>query len=64
MYSVNTVIYSGDLEVIKEQNANLQIHVLHLQEEINVTQGKIKKIRDVRFNTLKSLKLNFFFLDD
>ncbi|KAI8993526.1 hypothetical protein BDB01DRAFT_703015, partial [Pilobolus umbonatus] len=36
-----------DLEVIKEQNANLQIHVLHLQEEINETQGKIRKIRDM-----------------
>jgi hypothetical protein len=33
--------------VIKEQNASLQIHVLHLQEEINETQGKIRKVRDV-----------------
>ncbi|EPB89174.1 hypothetical protein HMPREF1544_04041 [Mucor circinelloides 1006PhL] len=37
----------GDLEVIKEQNASLQIHVLHLQEEINETQGKIRKVRDM-----------------
>ncbi|KAI7903326.1 uncharacterized protein BX663DRAFT_434111 [Cokeromyces recurvatus] len=37
----------GDLEIIKEQNASLQIHVLHLQEEINDTQGKIRKIRDM-----------------
>lgn len=36
-----------DLEVIKEQNASLQIHVLHLQEEINETQGKIRKVRDM-----------------
>ncbi|KAG0182026.1 hypothetical protein DFQ29_006144 [Apophysomyces sp. BC1021] len=36
-----------DLEVIKEQNASLQIHVLHLQEEINETQGKIRKARDM-----------------
>lgn len=42
-------MYSGDLEVIKEQNASLQIHVLHLQEEINETQGKIRKVRDVSF---------------
>jgi hypothetical protein len=42
-------LYSGDLEVIKEQNASLQIHVLHLQEEINETQGKIRKVRDVSF---------------
>lgn len=38
---------SKDLEVIKEQNASLQIHVLHLQEEINESQGKIRKVRDV-----------------
>lgn len=38
---------SRDLEVIKEQNASLQIHVLHLQEEINETQGKIRKVRDM-----------------
>ncbi|KAI8639352.1 hypothetical protein BD408DRAFT_350074 [Parasitella parasitica] len=37
----------GDLEVIKEQNASLQIHVLHLQEEINETQGRIRKVRDM-----------------
>ncbi|KAI7866471.1 hypothetical protein BDF14DRAFT_1728222 [Spinellus fusiger] len=36
-----------DLEIIKEENANLQIHVLHLQEEINETQGKIRKVRDM-----------------
>ncbi|KAI8371401.1 uncharacterized protein BYT42DRAFT_66565 [Radiomyces spectabilis] len=36
-----------DLEIIKEQNASLQIHVLHLQEEINETQGKTRKIRDM-----------------
>ncbi|KAI8359944.1 hypothetical protein BD560DRAFT_334725 [Blakeslea trispora] len=36
-----------DLEVIKQQNASLQIHVLHLQEEINETQGKIRKVRDM-----------------
>ncbi|CAO3636083.1 unnamed protein product [Cunninghamella echinulata] len=36
-----------DLEVIKKQNASLQIHVLHLHEEINETQGKIRKIRDM-----------------
>ncbi|KAI8377115.1 hypothetical protein EDC96DRAFT_435613 [Choanephora cucurbitarum] len=36
-----------DLEIIKEQNASLQIHVLHLQEEINETQGKIRKVRDM-----------------
>ncbi|KAF7728213.1 hypothetical protein EC973_006494 [Apophysomyces ossiformis] len=36
-----------DLEIIKEQNASLQIHVLHLQEEINETQGKIRKARDM-----------------
>lgn len=40
-------INSKDLEVIKEQNASLQIHVLHLQEEINESQGKIRKVRDV-----------------
>lgn len=33
--------------MIKEQNASLQIHVLHLQEEINETQGKIRKVRDM-----------------
>lgn len=38
---------SDDLEVIKEQNASLQIHVLHLHEEINETQGKTRKVRDV-----------------
>lgn len=42
-------VHSGDLEVIKEQNASLQIHVLHLQEEINETQGKIRKVRDVSY---------------
>ncbi|KAI8343318.1 HOOK protein-domain-containing protein [Chlamydoabsidia padenii] len=36
-----------DLEVIKEQNASLQIHVLHLHEEINETQGKTRKVRDM-----------------
>ncbi|ORX58691.1 hypothetical protein DM01DRAFT_1301309 [Hesseltinella vesiculosa] len=36
-----------DLEVIKQQNANLQIHVLHLHEEINETQGKTRKVRDM-----------------
>lgn len=38
---------SDELETIKEQNANLQICVLHLQEEINENQGKIRKVRDV-----------------
>ncbi|KAL0088415.1 hypothetical protein F4703DRAFT_1734397 [Phycomyces blakesleeanus] len=37
----------ADLEIIKQENANLQIHVLHLQEEINETQGKIRKVRDM-----------------
>ncbi|KAI8881855.1 hypothetical protein K501DRAFT_295580 [Backusella circina FSU 941] len=37
----------GDLEIIKEQNASLQINVLHLQEEINECQGKIRKVRDM-----------------
>lgn len=41
------LLISRDLEVIKEQNASLQIHVLHLQEEINETQGKIRKVRDM-----------------
>ncbi|KAG1643051.1 hypothetical protein G6F44_004215 [Rhizopus delemar] len=36
-----------EFEVIKEQNANLQIEVLHLQEEINVTQGKIRKVKNM-----------------
>ncbi|KAJ8660023.1 hypothetical protein O0I10_004250 [Lichtheimia ornata] len=36
-----------ELETIKEQNANLQICVLHLQEEINENQGKIRKVRDM-----------------
>ncbi|KAI8991736.1 hypothetical protein BDF20DRAFT_904224 [Mycotypha africana] len=36
-----------DLEIIKEQNASLQIHVLNLQEEINETQGTSKKVRDM-----------------
>ncbi|KAI9317578.1 HOOK protein-domain-containing protein [Dichotomocladium elegans] len=36
-----------DLEKIKEQNANLQICVLHLQEEINESQSKIRKARDM-----------------
>ncbi|KAG1473740.1 hypothetical protein G6F56_000774 [Rhizopus delemar] len=36
-----------ELGVIKEQNASLQIEVLHLQEEINVTQGKIRKVRNM-----------------
>ncbi|KAI8142799.1 hypothetical protein BJV82DRAFT_516191 [Fennellomyces sp. T-0311] len=36
-----------ELETIKEQNASLQIHVLHLQEEINESQGKIRKVRDM-----------------
>ncbi|CEJ03848.1 hypothetical protein RMCBS344292_17823 [Rhizopus microsporus] len=36
-----------ELEVVKEQNASLQIQVLHLQEEINETQGKIRKVRDM-----------------
>jgi hypothetical protein len=38
---------SQELEVIKEQNASLQIEVLHLQEEVNVTQGKIRKVKNV-----------------
>ncbi|SAM07830.1 hypothetical protein [Absidia glauca] len=38
---------NDDLEVIKEQNASLQIHVLHLHEEINETQGKTRKVRDM-----------------
>ncbi|KAG1242398.1 hypothetical protein G6F68_016206 [Rhizopus microsporus] len=36
-----------ELEVIKEQNASLQIEVLHLQEEVNVTQGKIRKVKNM-----------------
>ncbi|RCI02544.1 hypothetical protein CU098_003153 [Rhizopus stolonifer] len=36
-----------ELEVIKEQNASLQIEVLHLQEEVNVTQGKIRKAHNM-----------------
>ncbi|ORY93214.1 hook-related protein family [Syncephalastrum racemosum] len=36
-----------DLEVIKEQNAALQIQVLHLQEEINETQSKTRKTREM-----------------
>lgn len=46
---MSDLVISGDLEVIKEQNASLQIHVLHLQEEINETQGKIRKVRDVSY---------------
>jgi predicted transport protein len=42
-----TFYSSQELEVVKEQNASLQIQVLHLQEEINETQGKIRKVRDV-----------------
>ncbi|ORZ17098.1 hypothetical protein BCR42DRAFT_326316 [Absidia repens] len=37
----------ADLEVIKEQNASLQINVLHLHEEINEIQGKTRKVRDM-----------------
>lgn len=51
---MSDLVISGDLEVIKEQNASLQIHVLHLQEEINETQGKIRKVRDVSYLLLLS----------
>lgn len=51
-----TFYSSQELEVVKEQNASLQIQVLHLQEEINETQGKIRKVRDVS-DTCKKKKV-------
>ncbi|KAI9315236.1 hypothetical protein BX666DRAFT_2019891 [Dichotomocladium elegans] len=41
------VLTDADLDLIKEQNANLQICVLHLQESINESQSKIRKVRDI-----------------
>jgi hypothetical protein len=35
------------LENLKERNATLQIQVLHLQEELNETQSKIRKAREM-----------------
>lgn len=52
--------------MIKEQNASLQIHVLHLQEEINETQGKIRKVRDVSSFTclIQNLEYQHAVVDD
>jgi hypothetical protein len=51
--------------VIKEQNASLQIHVLHLQEEINETQGKIRKVRDVStVLSVNMIEIFSYLLDD
>jgi len=36
-----------ELETLKERNATLQIQVLHLQEELNETQSKIRKAREM-----------------
>ncbi|KAH8550018.1 hypothetical protein BGW37DRAFT_428084 [Umbelopsis sp. PMI_123] len=36
-----------ELENLKERNATLQIQVLHLQEELNETQSKIRKAREM-----------------
>lgn len=38
---------SEELETIKEQNTSLQICVLNLQEEINESQSRIRKVRDL-----------------
>lgn len=54
--------YSQELGVIKEQNASLQIEVLHLQEEINVTQGKIRKVRNVSSIWTEHFFFFFYFL--
>jgi hypothetical protein len=35
------------LDNLKERNAALQIQVLHLQEELNETQSKIRKAREM-----------------
>lgn len=36
-----------ELENLKERNATLQIQVLHLQEELNETQSKIRRAREM-----------------
>jgi hypothetical protein len=48
--------YSQELESLKERNATLQIQVLHLQEELNETQSKIRKAREMIKLYNKTLK--------
>jgi hypothetical protein len=48
--------YSQELENLKERNATLQIQVLHLQEELNETQSKIRKAREMIKLYNKALK--------
>ncbi|CAO3669577.1 unnamed protein product [Umbelopsis ramanniana] len=45
-----------ELENLKERNATLQIQVLHLQEELNETQSKIRKAREMIKLYNKTLK--------
>ncbi|KAI8333448.1 hypothetical protein BC941DRAFT_357911 [Chlamydoabsidia padenii] len=38
---------NNDLKTIQEQTADLQTHLIHLQEDINIIQGSTWKVRDM-----------------